>query len=87
MIVPPYDKNSVDAYTRARVILMNGIENNSVLTSHAIARMIDNDEIKRQLALTDELPGDWPSFAFREEMNTGGVPSEDIVKRAEKIVA
>ncbi|KCZ72926.1 hypothetical protein ANME2D_01367 [Candidatus Methanoperedens nitroreducens] len=51
MIVPPYDKNSVDAYTRTRVILMNGIENNSVLTSHAIARMIDNDEIKRQLAL------------------------------------
>ena len=51
MIKPPYNKNSVDAYTRTRVILMNGIENNSVLTSHAIARMIDNDEIKRQLAL------------------------------------
>lgn len=51
MVKQPYNKNSVDAYTRTRVILMNGIENNSVLTSHAIARMIDNDEIKRQLAL------------------------------------
>jgi len=51
MIKSPYDKNAVDAYTRARVILMNGIENNSVLMSHAVARMTDNDEIKRQLAL------------------------------------
>lgn len=29
---------------------MNGIENNSVLTSHCMARNIDNDEIKRILA-------------------------------------
>ncbi len=51
MIKPPFDKNEVDAYTRTRVILMNGIENNAVLSSHAIARMTDNDEIKRELAL------------------------------------
>ncbi|MHB0937701.1 MAG: hypothetical protein ACYDCO_01465 [Armatimonadota bacterium] len=51
MIKPPYDKRDVDAYTRTRVILMNGIENNAVLTSHAIARMTENDEIKRELAL------------------------------------
>lgn len=50
MIKNPYDKNSVDAYTRTRVILMNGIENNSVLTSHAFDRMIDNSEIKAQMA-------------------------------------
>ncbi len=46
----PYDKNRVDAYTRTRVILMNGIENNSVLTSHALARMTGNEEICRRLA-------------------------------------
>ncbi len=51
LIKTPYDKNHVDAYTRTRVILMNGIENNSVLTSHAMARMIDDDEIKRKLAI------------------------------------
>lgn len=51
LIKTPYDKDKVDAYTRTRVILMNGIENNSVLTSHAIARMTDNEEIKRKLAL------------------------------------
>jgi uncharacterized membrane protein YccC len=50
MIQPPYDKNNVDAFTRTRVILMNGIENNSVLTSHCMDRMIDNDEIKRVLS-------------------------------------
>ncbi len=51
MIKEPYDKNSVDAYTRTRVILMNGIENNAVLTSHAMDRMIANNEIKAQLAM------------------------------------
>ncbi len=51
LIKVPYDKQRVDAYSRTRVILMNGIENNSVITSHAIARMTDNDEIKRELAL------------------------------------
>ncbi|MCW3999449.1 MAG: hypothetical protein NWE93_04350 [Candidatus Bathyarchaeota archaeon] len=50
LIKTPYDKDRVDAYTRTRVILMNGIENNSVITSHAIARMTDNDEINRKLA-------------------------------------
>jgi rubrerythrin len=50
VVKAPYDKDKVDAYTRTRVILMNGIENNSVLTSHAMARMIENDEIKRKMA-------------------------------------
>jgi rubrerythrin len=51
LVKTPYDKRKVDAYTRTRVILMNGIENNSVLTSYAIARMTKSDEVKRQLAL------------------------------------
>ncbi|MHB1001709.1 MAG: hypothetical protein ACYC27_20920 [Armatimonadota bacterium] len=51
MIQSPYDKHNVDAYTRCRVILMNGIENNSVLTSHNIARMIGNEEINAQLSM------------------------------------
>jgi len=51
MIKTPYDKNSVDAYTRTRIILMNGIEHNSILTSHCMDRVIDNNEIKRALAL------------------------------------
>lgn len=50
MIQAPFDKNQVDAYTRTRVILMNGIENNSVISSHCMDRTTNNDEIKRQLA-------------------------------------
>jgi len=51
MVRRPYDKKSVDAYTRTRTILMNGIENNSVLTSHAIARLTKEDGVKEVLGL------------------------------------
>ena len=51
MILAPYDKKAVDAYTRTRIILMNGIENNAVLTSHAVARMHPEPEVKKSMAL------------------------------------
>jgi hypothetical protein len=48
----PYDKLGVDAYTRTRVILMNGIEVESIIFSHQFARMTDNPDILAALALT-----------------------------------
>ena len=48
--VTPYDKHTVDPYTRTRVILMNGIEVESILFSHQFARHTDNLELKRALA-------------------------------------
>ncbi|NLA38425.1 MAG: hypothetical protein GX882_03375 [Methanomicrobiales archaeon] len=51
MVPDPYDKKAVDPYTRTRVILMNGIENNADLMSHAIARMHPDPEVKRAMAL------------------------------------
>ena len=48
----PYRKQEVDAYSRARVILMNGIEAEAGLYSHSFARMSDNPEIKALLART-----------------------------------
>jgi rubrerythrin len=48
----PYDKDRVDPYTRTRVILMNGIEVESIIFSHQFARMTDNVDIKRKLALS-----------------------------------
>jgi hypothetical protein len=48
----PYDKLNVDPYTRCRVILMNGIEVESILFGHQFARHTDNLEIKRALALS-----------------------------------
>jgi hypothetical protein len=35
----------IDAYSRARVILMNGIEAECGLFSHSFARMTDNREL------------------------------------------
>ena len=51
MSTAPYDKKAVDAYTRTRVILMNGIENNAVLMSHAVARMHPEPEVKKAMAM------------------------------------
>ncbi len=48
--VEPYDKRAVDPYTRTRVILMNGIEVESILFSHQFARQTDNRELKVALA-------------------------------------
>lgn len=48
----PYDKREVDPYTRTRVILMNGIEVESILFSHQFARHTDDVDLKRNLALT-----------------------------------
>jgi hypothetical protein len=48
----PYDKLEVDPYTRTRVILMNGIEVESILFSHQFARVTDNIDLKRALALS-----------------------------------
>ena len=50
--VEPYDKRAVDPYTRARVIVMNGIEVESVLFSHSFARHIDDPDVLRALALS-----------------------------------
>jgi hypothetical protein len=50
--VEPYDKLEVDPYTRTRTILMNGTEVESIIFSHQFARITDNPEILRALALS-----------------------------------
>ena len=47
-----YDKDEVDPYTKTRVILMNGTEYESNWFSHQFARHCDNNDIKRELALS-----------------------------------
>lgn len=48
--LPPYRKQDVDAFTRCRVILMNGIENEAAVFSHGFARACDDPDLKAQLA-------------------------------------
>src|SRR5579875_1872310 len=52
IVQAPYSKQDVDAYTRVRVILMNGIENEVWVNSHAFARSAGNPEIRALLAQT-----------------------------------
>jgi hypothetical protein len=50
--VEPFDKLGVHPYTRTRVILMNGIEVESIMFSHQFARNTDNLEVLQALALS-----------------------------------
>jgi hypothetical protein len=48
----PYNKNEVHPYTKARIILMNGVEVEGAIFSHQFARNLDDPKLKQQLALT-----------------------------------
>lgn len=47
----PYDKNTVDPYTRTRIILMNGTEFENVWQTHQFSRNCSNGDVRRTLAL------------------------------------
>lgn len=47
-----YNKNEVDPYTKTRVILMNGTEYEANWFSHQFTRNCDNNDLKRELALS-----------------------------------
>ena len=51
MYPKPYDKNTVSPWTKVRVILMNGTEFESNWFLHQFARHIDDNDLKRDLAL------------------------------------
>ena len=45
----PYKKNTVDPYTKTRIILMNGTEYEAVWFGHNFSRKCDNNDIRRWL--------------------------------------
>ena len=47
----PYDKNAVDPYTKTRIILMSGTEFETVWFSHQLSRKVDDNNLRRDLAL------------------------------------
>jgi hypothetical protein len=47
----PYNKNTVDPYTKIRIILMDGTEYESVWCGHQFSRHCDDNELRRELAL------------------------------------
>jgi hypothetical protein len=50
--VEPVDIEGGDPYTRCRIVVMNGIEVESIMFSHQFSRHTDNVEVKRALALS-----------------------------------
>lgn len=51
MYPSPYSKNTVDPYTKIRIILMNGIEVEAAFFSHQFHRNCLNNDLRRELAL------------------------------------
>ena len=51
----PYDKREVDPYTKCRIILMNGTEFEANWFSHQLARHTENNDLRREIALTREV--------------------------------
>ena len=49
--VKPYDKETVDPYTRVRVILMNGTEFEAIWNTSRFTRHCANNEVRRDMAL------------------------------------
>lgn len=47
----PYDKDLADPYTKARIILMNGIEVEAAMFLHQFHRHCSDNELRRQLAM------------------------------------
>ncbi len=50
-----YNKYEVDPYTRARIILMNGTEIESIFFSHQFARNCANNDLRREIAILRRL--------------------------------
>ena len=50
-----YNKRNVDPYTKTRIILMNGTEFEANWFSHQFARHTDDNDLRRELALTREI--------------------------------
>lgn len=48
----PYSKQSVDPYTKVRIILMNGIEVEAALFKHQFHRNCPNNDLRREVALS-----------------------------------
>ncbi|HBN08012.1 MAG TPA: hypothetical protein DD435_04985 [Cyanobacteria bacterium UBA8530] len=69
--VEPYEKGSVNPYTRTRIITLNGIEVDAALSSHQFFRCCDNPEIKASLALMRRIEQQ------QQKVISGLIPAEE----------
>ena len=50
-ISAPYNKRTIDPYTRSRILLLISIENYSMFAKYQMARYIDDDALKKHLSM------------------------------------
>lgn len=55
LCLKPYDKNSTDAFTKTRIILMNGTEFEQNWFMHNMSRHTDNNDLRRDIAFLRRL--------------------------------
>ena len=69
MVRKPISKLDDDAFTRLRIILMNGIENEAAIFSHAFARASDDpDLLRRSQALETEAHRALTAMQFHDQL-------------------
>lgn len=73
LVGTPYDKNTVHPYTRARIILMNGIEVEASLFLHEFHRMEKNRDVKEKIALTRRIEQQ------QQKAVNGLIPGEETI--------
>lgn len=71
----PYDKEITDPYTKARIILMNGIEVEAAMFLHQFHRNCSDNELRRQLAM-----GRFLEQQHQKKMNWQAPPDETILE-------
>jgi hypothetical protein len=84
MVREPISKLNNDAFTRLRIIPLNGMEMEANRFQHHFARM--NRELRGALARSvgtqfvheSQVPPSSPSIAYRSQINSDGPPSETV---------
>ncbi len=47
----PYSKRTIDPYTKVRIVIMNGVETETILFKHQFLRNCANNDLRREIAL------------------------------------
>jgi len=60
-------------------------EPNKEYVRHIVETQADLMPYKKEFVDKGRLPDDWATFAYRDRVNAGGVPSKEVVERAREM--
>lgn len=73
LVGKPYNKEEIHPYSRARIILMNGIEVEAAMFLHEFNRMEKNPDVKEQIAMTRRIEQQ------QQKAVNGMIPGEETI--------